>query len=104
MHKGIKFPLQKAINFIDLLREHHAEMSPHAMLCFLYVALHEELYQTDLADLVGVTEANVSRDISSQVELGLVELFDNPIGRRQKTIKLTWKGIALRTKLLKILL
>lgn len=110
--KGIKFPLQKGIKFIELLREQDERMPPLAALCFLYVALHEELYQTDLANLLGVTEASISRNLSllsdaarsKQSGLGLVELFGNPIEEKQKAVRLTEKGKALRINLLEVLI
>lgn len=91
------------------------EMEVQALLTLLLIAEHGEIAMTELQQALGLGASSMSRNIgklsatgyrngTSQKEaegLGLIEAWENPMDRRQKTARLTPKGRAIVARALK---
>ena len=106
-----KKQLRQAIKLIELFREQQRDIHPQAALCFLYVAYHGEIYQTELADILEISQASVSRNVAllsrwnRYRESGpdLLENYEDQFERRRKLVRLTVKGKALAKQIIDII-
>jgi DNA-binding MarR family transcriptional regulator len=96
---------EKLIKVLDLFRYFYPELQAQTMCIFLQIAkAHpEDLPMSELADLVGISQASCSRNVallSSWTRYrtkgpALVQAFENPFERRAKFVKLTARGLKL---------
>ena len=92
--------IKQAIALIQLFREQQHDIHPQAALCFLYVAYHGEIYQKDLADILEISQASVSRNVAllsrwnrlREQGPDLLENYEDQFERRKKIVRLTAKG------------
>ena len=82
----------------------HPRLDLGALLVFLELMKGEEFTQAALAEQLDVTQATISRRISTLSNLGgdtlnLLELREDPSDRRVKMLRLTAKGRRLARKI-----
>lgn len=87
----------KLVEFLDLFRERHARIETTTIQVFLAVAQFERTTQKALADMLGTTQATISRNLKLLASydangMGLVKLQENAADRRNKTVRLTHEG------------
>jgi DNA-binding MarR family transcriptional regulator len=76
------------------------EIQAQQILTLLHVGQVGELPMADLAELTGVSQSSVSRNVaklgrgatSRDVGAGLVEAYEDPDERRRKLVKVTSRG------------
>lgn len=88
-----------------LRRDLDDEVPAQTIACFCQIAMRGEMPMYDLIDLMGVSNAAVSRNITKlgngsprEPGLKLVEAYEDPEWRRRKLVKLTAKGIKVADK------
>jgi DNA-binding MarR family transcriptional regulator len=86
--------------------ECRADLGTQTVSCFLHVAMRSEIPMFDLIELLGLSNAAISRNISmlgrgspKDPGLGLVEAHEDEYFRRRKIVALTPRGKALANKL-----
>lgn len=98
--------LAMALAAIETLRnETRRDISSQTLSCFLHVALRGEIPMNDLIELLDLSGAAVSRNITllgagtpKDPGMGLVDSFEDPHYRRRKLVRLTGKGANLAEK------
>ena len=104
---------EKLLKAVDLLRNFYPEIQAQTICIFLQIAnAHpKDLPMSELADLVGISQASCSRNVallSSWTRYktkgpALVEAFENPFERRAKLVKLTSRGLKLYNDIKEVL-
>lgn len=86
---------------INALREQtqHSDMPTQMALVFLEVAMLGEIPMAELGKKVGISQASVSRLVStlssgrpSDPGFGLIEAYEDPGFRRRKLVRITARG------------
>lgn len=88
---------EKWMAFLNIFRGIHPRIETQAIQVFLLVAQYEGRAQHQIADMLGTTQASVSRNLAllanyNDNSMGLVALRESPEDRRHKEIHLTSKG------------
>lgn len=104
-------PLLKGVKFIELVHEISNGMTNRTIEAFLHVAYHEEIYQSDLTELLDIHQASVSRHVAllsgwnrhREEGLGLIDYRQDPSDRRKQIIFLTDKGKRLKRRIEELL-
>lgn len=92
------------VAFLNVFRAIHPRIEAQMIHVFLAVAAYPDRSQQEIADMVGITQTSVSRNLAMlskhhNIALDLVEIRENPENRRYKLVSLTPKGKALLAQL-----
>ena len=90
----------KWLAFLNLFRSLHPRIETQTIQVFLTVAQYENRSQKAIADMLGTSQAAVSRNLAllatyGDVEMGLIKLEESLDDRRHKTVSLTPAGRSL---------
>lgn len=77
-----------------------ADIPAQQIVTFLYVAEHDEIAMVDLAEVTGVAQSSVSRNVARlgpgpnprEPGYGLLTAYEDPYYRKRKLVKLTPRG------------
>jgi len=83
--------------FLSVFRTLHPRIEAQMISVFLTIAMYEGKTQNQIAEMVGISQSSVSRNISALanfngIALDLVSMRENPDDRRLKEVRLTAKG------------
>lgn len=107
--KNEKRALEKVIQINEEIRGYDPEyMTANVVSMLLHIAIHQPIHMQTLAESMGASQSTVSRVVSylgsaQSRSLGLVEAAEDPTNRRRKIIRLTADGVALLSRIIKIL-
>jgi len=92
--------LRRLAEAIETLRSLCPEMQMQTALTLIYTALHDGLSMQELVNLIGVSQAAISRNVATLGQgirpgvegYGLLRAEEDPYNRRSKLVFLTDKG------------
>jgi len=90
--------------FLNVFRTLHPRIETQMIMVFLAVARWEGKTQTQIGEMVGLSQSSVSRNLSALANfrgtaLDLITVRENPMDRRHKEVALTHKGKMVLTQL-----
>lgn len=92
--------VRRLVSFVEEFRKIDPEMQAQQILLFLHVAGKSGISMKELASLTGLAPSSVSRNVAALSNLhrkghpghDLMVAYEDPDDRRNKLVKLTYKG------------
>lgn len=102
-----KSNMTRVIRLLEAFRQHHRDILTTEVLVFLHVAVNDGMQMSELQDLLGVSQAAVSRNVyflskygaNNREGLELIQLVEDTENRRRRRLYLTPKGKAFLRQL-----
>jgi DNA-binding MarR family transcriptional regulator len=85
-------PVYRAFKVLEILSNDRPRLSTKQASAFLYVAMHQECGQVDIAQATGVSQSNAQRSTAEFMEIGLMERGGVASVHSSFKYKLTRKG------------
>lgn len=85
-------PVYRAFKILEILSNDRPRLSTKQAGAFLYVAMHPDCGQVDIAQATGVSQSNVQRSTADFMDIGLMERSGVASVHSNYKYKLTRKG------------